>query len=184
MEENGERRPIHGWGDHRKFLVGSFHDIDGKSRISSTSISFFAASSLYDKEYDKDILSAIDRLDSKYGLRTFDVGFDPDLKGIGRIGKLPLGTAENAAVYIHAGMFAVHSLFKIGPFTNKKLNLSALASVVLVLLVLFVPGLNAAFDLVILEWWKYLIGLGLVLVPLVVMEISKLFGLIKPHHHK
>ena len=114
MEENGERRPIHGWGDHRKFLVGSFHDIDGKSRISSTSISFFAASSLYDKEYDKDILSAIDRLDSKYGLRTFDVGFDPDLKGIGRIGKLPLGTAENAAVYIHAGMFAVHSLFKIG----------------------------------------------------------------------
>ena len=81
-------------------------------------------------------------------------------------------------------MRSEHSLFKIGPFTNKKLNLSALASVVLVLLVLFVPGLNAAFDLVILEWWKYLIGLGLVLVPLVVMEISKLFGLIKPHHHK
>jgi Ca2+-transporting ATPase len=81
-------------------------------------------------------------------------------------------------------MRSEHSLFKIGPFTNKKLNLSALASIVLVLLVLFVPGLNAAFDLVILEWWKYLIGLGLVLVPLVVMEISKLFGLIKPHHHK
>ena len=114
MEENGEHRPIHGWGDHRSFLVGSFHDVDGKSRISSTSVSSFAASTLYDKQYDKDILTAIDRLDSKYGLRTFDVGFDPDLKGIGRIGKLPLGTAENAAVYIHAAMFAVHSLFKIG----------------------------------------------------------------------
>lgn len=114
VENNGEHRPLHGWGDHRSFLVGSFCDIDGKSRISSTSVSFFAASALYDKKYDQDILSAYDRLDSKYGLRTFDVGFDPDLKGIGRIGKLPLGTAENAAVYIHAGMFAVHSLFKIG----------------------------------------------------------------------
>lgn len=114
VEKDGEYRPVHGWGDKRNFLVGSFCDIDGKSRISSTSVSFFAASTLYDKKYDRDILSAFDRLDSKYGLRTFDVGFDPNLKGIGRIGKLPLGTAENAAVYIHAGMFAVHSLFKIG----------------------------------------------------------------------
>ena len=73
-----------------------------------------------------------------------------------------------------------HSLFRIGPFTNKKLNLSAMASVALVLLVLFVPGLNAAFDLVMLEWWKYLIGLGLVFVPLIVMELCKLLGLIKP----
>ena len=81
-------------------------------------------------------------------------------------------------------MRSEHSLFRIGPFTNKKLNLSALASVVLVLLVLFVPGLNSAFDLVILEWWKYVVGLGLVLVPLLVMEVSKLIGLIKPHHHK
>ena len=81
-------------------------------------------------------------------------------------------------------MRSEHSLFKIGPFTNKKLNLAALASVIMVVLVLFVPGLNAAFDLAILEWWKYLVGLGLVLVPLVVMEISKLLGLIKPHHHK
>ncbi len=77
-------------------------------------------------------------------------------------------------------MRSEHSLFRIGPFTNRKLNLSALASCALVLLVLFVPGLNAAFDLVILEWWKYLIGIGLVLVPLLVMEVSKLLGLIKP----
>lgn len=114
VEKDGEYRPVHGWGDKRNFLVGSFCDVDGKSRISSTSVSFFAASSLYDKKYNRDILSAFERLDSKYGLRTFDVGFDPNLKGIGRIGKLPIGTAENAAVYIHAGMFAVHSLFKIG----------------------------------------------------------------------
>lgn len=66
-----------------------------------------------------------------------------------------------------------HSLFHIGPFRNKKLNLSALASCLLVLLVLFLPGLNTAFNLVVLEWWKYLVGLGLVLVPLIVMELSK-----------
>ncbi len=81
-------------------------------------------------------------------------------------------------------MRSEHSLFDIGPFTNKKLNLSVLVSVLLVLAVLFVPGLNSAFDLVILDWWKYLVGLGLVLVPLLVMEVSKRMGLIKPHHHK
>lgn len=114
QEQNGEFRAVHGWGDKRSFLVGSFCDIDRKSRISSTSISFWAMSSFYNHKFDKDVLSAFDRLDSKYGLRTFDVGFSPDTGSIGRIGKLPLGTAENAAVYIHAGMFAVHSLFKIG----------------------------------------------------------------------
>ena len=114
VEKNGENRAVHGWGDKRSFLVGSFFDMDGMSRISSTSISFWAMSSFYDRKYDPDVLSAFDKLDSKYGLRTFDVGFSPDTGSIGRIGKLPLGTAENAAVYIHAGMFAVHSLFKIG----------------------------------------------------------------------
>ncbi len=77
-------------------------------------------------------------------------------------------------------MRSEHSLFRIGPFTNKKLNLSALVSVVLVALVLFTPGLSDAFGLVALPWWQYLVGLGLILVPLVVMEISKLIGLIKP----
>lgn len=73
------------------------------------------------------------------------------------------------------------SLFKIGPFTNRKLNWSALVSVVLVMLVLFTP-LKTAFGLVTLPAGLYLIGFGLILVPLVVMEISKAFGLIK--HYK
>ena len=71
------------------------------------------------------------------------------------------------------------SLFKIGPFTNKTLNLAALASTALVALVLFVPPLQVAFELTWLSWDKYLIGLGLSLAPFVVMEISKLLGLIK-----
>lgn len=72
-------------------------------------------------------------------------------------------------------MRSEHSLFKIGPFGNKKLNLAVLASVVLVLLVLFTP-LRIAFGLVLLKPKLYLIALGLILVPLVVMEISKLIS--------
>ena len=77
-------------------------------------------------------------------------------------------------------MRSEHSLFKIGPFTNKNLNLAALGSLALVLIVLFTP-LNGIFGLTILTWDLYLIALGLILVPFVVMEISKLIGLIKHH---
>lgn len=114
VEKDGERRVLHGWGDKREFLVGSFCDVDGKSRISSTSQSFFAMSSLYRKEYEKDILNSFRKLDSKYGFRTFDEPFSPDIMGIGRIGKLPAGTAENAGTYIHAALFGVLALYKIG----------------------------------------------------------------------
>jgi len=71
------------------------------------------------------------------------------------------------------------SLFKVGPFTNKNLNLAALASTLLVALVLFVPPVATVFELVALPYWLYLVGLGLSLVPFVVMELSKLLGLIK-----
>lgn len=76
-------------------------------------------------------------------------------------------------------MRSEHSLFKIGPFTNKNLNLAALTSTVLVALVMLVPGVNTAFGLVSMKPIMYLIGLGLSLAPFVVMEISKLIGLIK-----
>ena len=75
-------------------------------------------------------------------------------------------------------MRSEHSLFKIGFFTNKNLNLAALASTALVALVLFTP-IGKAFGLVMLTATDYLISLGLILVPLVVMEISKALGLIK-----
>ena len=78
-------------------------------------------------------------------------------------------------------MRSEHSLFKIGAFKNKTLNWAALVSVLLVAIVLFTP-VGIAFKVVMLPWHMYLIALGLILVPLVVMEISKLFGLIK--HHK
>ena len=77
------------------------------------------------------------------------------------------------------------SIFKIGPFSNKKLNLSVLASVLLVVFVLFVPGVQTAFGLTYLPWQFYLISFGLSIVPLFVMEIAKLIGcLIKKRKNK
>ena len=78
-------------------------------------------------------------------------------------------------------MRSEHSLFKIGPFSNHKLNWACLASLVLVCLVLFTP-VGIAFGLVTLPWELYLLGLGLILVPVLVMEISKACGLIKHQH--
>ena len=78
-------------------------------------------------------------------------------------------------------MRSEHSLFKIGPFTNKNLNLASLASIILVLLVMFIPGLNSIFGLIYLSWQHYLIGTGIILVPLAVMEIAKAIGVIKHH---
>ena len=65
------------------------------------------------------------------------------------------------------------SLFRIGPFSNKKLNNLCLISIALVSLVLFTP-IRIAFGLEMLSWQLYLIGLGLSVVPIFVMEISKL----------
>lgn len=78
-------------------------------------------------------------------------------------------------------MRSEHSLFHIGPFTNHKLNWACLISVLLVALVLFTP-VGILFELVSLSPQLYLIGLGLALVPVLVMELSKKFGLIKHQH--
>ena len=114
QEKDGERRVLHGWGDKRSYFVGSFHDLDGKSRVSITSVAFFALSGLYDPSYEKDVIKACERLNGKYGLRTFDEPFDENSSSIGRIGKLPAGTGENAATYVHGSLFCVHALYSIG----------------------------------------------------------------------
>lgn len=78
-------------------------------------------------------------------------------------------------------MRSEHSLFKIGMFKNRTLNLAALSSTLLVALVLFTP-VGIAFGMITLPWQLYLIGLGLILVPLFVMEFFKLIGVIKHRH--
>jgi len=75
-------------------------------------------------------------------------------------------------------MRSERSLFKIGPFTNSTLNKASLASAALVALVLFTP-LRTVFGMIRLSGAQYLIGLGLILVPLLVMELSKAAGLVR-----
>ncbi len=71
------------------------------------------------------------------------------------------------------------SIFKIGLFSNHKLNWAALASILLVAFVLFVPGVQTAFGLVYLPWQLYLVCAGLIILPTIIMELCKLTGLIR-----
>ena len=76
---------------------------------------------------------------------------------------------------IHAfNMRSSHSLFKVGPFGNSKLNLACLTSIILVAFVLFTPGVMMAFSIEYLTLAQYFICLGLAFVPLFVMELAKL----------
>lgn len=116
ISSNGKPRIVHGWGNDQLFFVGSCKDVDGQSRYSSTSHAFFVMSGLYKnhKEYRPMILEAYDALDSKYGLKTFNKYFPKETAyKVGRIVNLPKGTAENGAVYIHAGMFYVRALLQM-----------------------------------------------------------------------
>lgn len=74
-------------------------------------------------------------------------------------------------------MRSEHSLFAIGVFTNRTLNRAALISVALVALVVLTP-VRTVFGLIALDGLHYLICVGLILIPLAVMEFSKAFGLI------
>ena len=107
---------LHGWGENKSFFVGSFNDVDGKARDSLTSNAFYINSDFYkfDSSYVNGVIDAYHNLDSKYGLLTFKPGFEKDAAKVGRIVNLPLGTAENGAVYIHGACFAIDSLFTLG----------------------------------------------------------------------
>ncbi len=101
-----------------------------------------------------------------------------------KIGEARLGTIDGAqtmAFFVLAvsqivqafNMRSERSLFKIGAFSNSKLNLFALISLALVAVVLFTP-LRIIFQLAILPWELYLIALAISFIPLIVMEIAKL----------
>lgn len=62
------------------------------------------------------IVKAYERMDSKYGIKTFEPYFAPENKDVGRITSLPKGTAENGATYIHGTLFTIWSLFEMGEY--------------------------------------------------------------------
>jgi Ca2+-transporting ATPase len=79
-------------------------------------------------------------------------------------------------------MRSSHSLFKVGFFSNKTMNLSLLVCTLLTAIVVLIPGVNAVFGMMFVDWWLYLVGIGLSLLPILVMEISKGLGFIRNHH--
>jgi cellobiose phosphorylase len=114
--ENGEKRILHGWGDERSWFVGSYCDNDGYSRDSVTVNAYWILAGLH-KEYPEilpEIMNAYERLEGKYGIKTFLPAFAPSNDKVGRITHLPEGTAENGATYNHSTNFAIWSLFEIG----------------------------------------------------------------------
>jgi Ca2+-transporting ATPase len=66
------------------------------------------------------------------------------------------------------------SLLKIGLFSNRSMQWAVSLSLVMLLLVLYVPGLQKAFDTVTLEGWMWGIIAPLILVPALVLEVRKL----------
>ena len=111
----GDKKIVHGWGDERAYKVGSFCDNDGLSRDSATSNAFWILSGVNKKlDMKKYIVNAFERLQGKYGIKTFEPYFARENEEVGRITRLPKGTAENGAVYIHASLFAVWALFEAG----------------------------------------------------------------------
>lgn len=117
VEKDGRRRVIHGWGDKRSYLVGSFSDCDGEDRISLTANAFWALSGMLDADQTMkaEVVRDIESLDSKYGLITFSKAFTPaSSKEIGRLAGITEGTYENKAAYVHGSMFAIMALFSMG----------------------------------------------------------------------
>lgn len=117
VNENGERRVIHGWGDKMSYKLGSWHDPDGVSRLSTTSHSFWVLSGMIAKDpsMKEVVMKAFNSVVSNYGLKTFDKAFPMSIRDkAGRISTITAGTYENAAAYVHASMFAIMALFSIG----------------------------------------------------------------------
>lgn len=115
LNDGGIKHIVHGWTNNREKIIGSIRDSDGKTRYSVNSYSFWVLSGMTDRGTvpKNDILYAYDKLDSKYGLRTFTPYFPDAMTEAGRIRTITPGTYENGATYVHAAMFAVMALFKI-----------------------------------------------------------------------
>ncbi|HQN68722.1 MAG TPA: cation-translocating P-type ATPase C-terminal domain-containing protein, partial [Anaerolineaceae bacterium] len=60
-----------------------------------------------------------------------------------------------------------------GVFSNRNMNLAVLFSSIMVLLVVYLPFLNAPFNTVPLSWFNWVIMLPLIFLPSIVAEIMK-----------
>ena len=68
-----------------------------------------------------------------------------------------------------------HSVFKIGVFGNRFMNYAVLLSLVLLLVVVYVPFLQPIFNTSTLGWEQWRVLLPLILIPALADEITKFF---------
>jgi Ca2+-transporting ATPase len=66
------------------------------------------------------------------------------------------------------------SVFKLGIFSNKMMNIAVGLSLVMLVAVIYIPGVNTIFDNVALNPMAWLVILPLAILPFAVSEISKL----------
>jgi Ca2+-transporting ATPase len=67
-------------------------------------------------------------------------------------------------------------LLRTGLFTNKVMIMAVIASLLMLLIVIYVPFLQTAFDTVALEWQHWRMILPLLVVPALVAELTKVFA--------
>ncbi len=77
-----------------------------------------------------------------------------------------------------------YPLVKIGFFKNKVMNIAVIGSMVMILLVVYVPFLQPIFDTTSLGWAQWLEILPLVLIPSIAAEVTKVFLLKKIHKNQ
>ncbi len=93
------------------------------------------------------------------------------LKGARTVAFATLITAELLRAY--AARSERMSVFKLGLFSNKMMNLSVGVSLILLIAVIYIPGVNRLFDNVALNAQAWLVILPLAVIPFAVSEIYK-----------
>ena len=97
-------------------------------------------------------------------------------------GASPLDVARTVALatLVCAELFRAYaarservSVFKLGLFSNKMMNLATLASLLILLAVVYIPGVNSAFDNVALPPMAWLFIIPVALLPFIAGEIHK-----------
>ncbi|MBQ4270363.1 MAG: cation-translocating P-type ATPase, partial [Clostridiales bacterium] len=100
----------------------------------------------------------------------FAEGIDP-LTGARTVAFATLILAELFRAY--ASRSERISVFKLGLFSNKLMNMAVGASLALLLAVIYIPGVNSIFDNVMLAPTAWLVILPLALIPFTVSEVYK-----------
>jgi Ca2+-transporting ATPase len=105
-------------------------------------------------------------------LIAYFIGLNHDIVYAQTMAFITLSVSELFRAYTARSEY--YPIFKIGIFGNKYMNYAVGASMILILMVLYVPFLNTIFKTVPLGWGEWLRILPLILVPSVAAEITKM----------